>query len=132
MNIADIRTGLETTIGTIAGLRVYGTVPDAPSVPCAVVYPDQIQYGRTLDGTANIRMVVQVMVAAVNSQGGQDSLDGYLADSGSTSIFTTIENNPTLGGVCQNAHVTEMRSYGVVGDSTRYYSAELVVDILAT
>lgn len=132
MNIADIRSGLETTLGSIAGLRVYATVPDAPAVPCAVIYPDQIQYGRTFDGTANIRMVVQVMVAAVNSQGGQDMLDGYLADSGASSIFTTIENDPTLGGRCLNAHVTEMRSYGVVGDSTRYYSAELVVDILAT
>ena len=132
MNVATIRTGLADTIGSIAGLRVYSTVPDAPSVPCAVIYPDSIQYGRTLDGTGNVRMVIQVLAAAINSQAGQDALDGYCADSGATSIFATIESDPTLGGACQNAQVTEMRSYGVTGDSTRYYSAELVVDILAT
>lgn len=132
MNLSDLRDGLVSALGGISGLRVYGTVPDSPQVPCAVVVPDSVQYGQTLDGSANVRMIVHLMTASINASAGQKELDGYLADAGSTSIYQTIETNPTLGGKCQNARVTEVRSIGIAGDTNRYYAAELVVDIWAT
>lgn len=132
MNIAPIRAAFETTLAAIPGLRVYPTVPDAPSVPCAIVIPETIRYAQTFDGSANIRFVIQVLAATINSQGGQTALDGYCADAGPTSIVEAVDNDPTLGGTVQLAQVTDMRAYGVIGDTVRYYSAELVVDVWAT
>jgi|DEB19_MinimDraft_3_1074340.scaffolds.fasta_scaffold25515_3 hypothetical protein len=132
MNVADIRTGIANALSSITTLRVYTSVPDSPQVPCAVIYPDTVQYGQAFSGEANVRMTIQVLTASVNTQAGQAELDGFCADSGSTSIPAKIEANPTLGGAAVSASVTEMRNYGVMGDTTRYYSAELVVDVYAT
>jgi hypothetical protein len=132
MNLTSIRTGLETALSAISGLRVYGTVPDSPTVPCAIVVPETVTYGQTFDGSAEVRMTIQLLVGSINSEGGQTELDDYLADSGNKSIYAKIDADPTLGGSCQNARIVEARSFGTVGDSVRYYTADLTLACWAT
>lgn len=131
MNLGTIREGLETTLSGVPGLRVYGSVPDNPTVPCAVVIPDSIQYAQDFDGTTLVRLVVQVLTPSVNTIAGQATLDDFCSVGTPHSIYDQIEANPTLAGSCQDAHVTDLRSYGTVGDAIRYYGADLVVEVYA-
>jgi hypothetical protein len=131
MNLQEVRTGLANALHAIPNLRIYPTVPESPQVPCAILVPESIRYGQTFDGAANVRVTIHVLAASINAEGGQRLLDEYVADEGNQSIAKAIEDDPTLGGQCQYAQVVEMRSYGVMGDTTRYYSAELSVDVWA-
>jgi hypothetical protein len=131
MNLAAIRSQLQQTLAQASGVRVYDTVPDNPQVPCIIVIPETVRYGQTFSGEATCRFVLQILAASVNSRGGQQTLDGLISDSGDQSVVQLLEADPTLGGTVSMCSPIEVRSYGTVGDTVRYYSAEMTVDVWA-
>ena len=131
--ISSIRTGLATRLGTISGLRTAATMPDLPNPPIAIVIPDSVNFdnafGRGLD-TLTFRIVV--IVGRADERTAQNSIDGYCATTGASSVKAAIEGGKTLGGAAFDCRVTAMTNYGstVIGETT-YLSCEFTVVVYA-
>lgn len=132
--VTGIREGLANQLGTIRGLRTSAIIPEDPKPPVAIVLaPNSISYdtafGRGLDTYA---FSVMVIVGRVSDRSAQASIDAFCSGSGALSIKNAVASDPTLGGACQNARVTEMTNYGsvTIGD-VEYLSAEFSIQVYA-
>lgn len=132
-SVGDIRTGLATRLGTISGLRTSALMPDNPNPPVAIVIPDNVSFDDTFHrGMDTLTFRIFLVVGRADERTAQNSLDGYCATSGATSVKTAIEGDKTLGGKAYDCRVTTMRSYGsVLIGETNYLSCEFVVLVYA-
>jgi hypothetical protein len=131
--MSELRAGLANRLATITGLRTSPTLPDQPTPPQAVVYPERVTYDTAFGrGSDDYTFVVLVIVGRVAERAAQTSLDAYCNSSGATSIKAAIESEPTLGGKALDCRVTEMRGQGslAVGDIT-YLTAEFLITVIA-
>lgn len=110
----SLRTGLETALQTISGLRVYDFGVDSPATPAAIVLPGSpvVRYNRTLNGADDWQLIIRVLLGAATDRTPTELLDAYLADSGSSSILAAVAADKTLGGACHYAHVTGADRWG--------------------
>ena len=108
-SLSSIRTGLSTRLATISGLSVYSYVPDSIEPPTAVVgVMSSVDYDSTMSrGSDMYEIPLYLYVSRVDAELSQDSLDEFLAGSGSSSIKQAIEGDTTLGGVVSSARVVE-------------------------
>jgi hypothetical protein len=132
-SITNIRTGLATRLATISGLRTAATMPDLPNPPIAIVIPDNINFDDTFHrGMDTLTFRIFLVVGRADERMAQNSLDGYCATSGASSIKAAIEGDKTLGGNAFDCRVTDMRNYGsVLISETTYLSCEFVVIVYA-
>jgi hypothetical protein len=131
--MSELRSGLAARVATIPGLRSAATLPDSPTPPQAVVYPDRVTYDTAFGrGSDEYVFIVLVIVGRVSERTAQTSLDAYCNSSGATSIKAAIESEPTLGGKAHDCRVTEMRGQGslAIGEIT-YLTAEFLVTVIA-
>ena len=132
-SITNIRTGLATRLATITGLRTAATMPDLPNPPVAIVIPDNISFDDTFQrGMDTLTFRIFLVVGRADERTAQNSLDGFCATSGASSIKAAVEGDRTLGGAAFDCRVTNMRSYGsVLISETTYLSCEFVVLVYA-
>ena len=131
--MSNLRSALATRLATVSGLRTSATLPDQPTPPQAVVYPERVIYDTAMGrGSDEYTFVVIVIVGRIAERSAQTSLDAYCNPSGATSIKAAIEGDQTLGGNALDCRVTEMRGQGslTVGDTT-YLTAEFLVTVIA-
>jgi len=131
--MSNLRSALATRLATVSGLRTSATLPDQPTPPQAVVYPERVIYDTAMGrGSDEYTFVVIVIVGRIAERSAQTSLDAYCNPSGSTSIKAAIEGDQTLGGNALDCRVTEMRGQSslTIGDAT-YLTAEFSVTALA-
>jgi hypothetical protein len=110
-NINGIRDALKDNLQTITNLRVYDTIPDIVTPPCAVV--GQLDFTFDVDnmrGADQASVDVYVIVQRISERTGQDKLDNFLAGSGNGSIKTAIESDRTLGGLVDTLRVITAES----------------------
>jgi hypothetical protein len=132
-SLSSIRTGLSTRLATISGLSVYSYVPDSIEPPTAVVgVMSSVDYDSTMSrGSDMYEIPLYLYVSRVDAELSQDSLDEFLAGSGSSSIKQAIEGDTTLGGVVSSARVVEASNYGVYTiNSIDYLGVEFSVEII--
>ena len=132
-DIAAIRAGIATNLGTITGLRTSSFVPDVLNPPVAVVRPDNIAFDTAFArGLDTLEFVVMTIVGRVDERTSQARLDAYCNSTGASSVKRAIESDRTLGGAVSDLRVTEMRNYTSVsiGDVI-YLAAEFVVQVYA-
>lgn len=132
-SISSIRTGLATRLATITGLRTAATIPDNPNPPIAIVIPDSINFDDTFHrGMDTLNFRILVIVGRADERTAQNSIDGFCATSGSSSIKAAIEGDKTLGGTAYDCRVTTMSNYGsvLIGEVT-YLSCEFIVVVYA-
>ena len=132
-SLSSIRTGLSTRLATILGLSVYSYVPDSIEPPTAVVgVMSSVDYDSTMSrGSDMYEIPLYLYVSRVDAELSQDSLDEFLAGSGSSSIKQAIEGDTTLGGVVSSARVVEASNYGVYTiNSIDYLGVEFSVEII--
>jgi hypothetical protein len=130
---SGLRTALAAQLATIRGLRTAATVPDNPAPPVAVIVPVNVEYDTSFGrGTDTYTFSVLLIVGRMSERAAQTTLDAYINPTGATSIKAAINADPTLGGACQSARVTNMVNYGslIVGD-TEYLSADFQITIYA-
>jgi len=130
---SGLRTALAAQLATIRGLRTAATVPDNPAPPVAVIVPVNVEYDTSFGrGTDTYTFSVLLIVGRMSERTAQTTLDAYINPTGATSIKAAINADPTLGGACQSARVTNMVNYGslIVGD-TEYLSADFQITIYA-
>lgn len=133
--IEQIMQGLETRLGTIAGLRVSDTVTPTISPPWAMVgLPADVDYHAAM-GTnplGTLAFQVWVFTSSAWDRTGQLKLAGYMNQNGATSIRAAIEADRTLGGVVDDCHVSRGRAvtveeFGVIG----YFGGVFTVPVYA-
>ena len=132
-SLSSIRSGLSTRLATISGLSVYAYVPDSIEPPTAVVgVMSSVDYDSTMSRDSDsYEIPLYLYVSRVDAELSQDSLDEFLAGSGSSSIKQAIEGDSTLGGVVSSARVVEASNYGVYTiNSIDYLGVEFSVEII--
>ena len=133
-SLSSIRSGIATNLGNISSLTVFGFVPDSIEPPTAVVgVVDNIEYDTSMSrGADTYSIPVFLYVSRVDAQDAQDTLDGFLASSGSSSVKTQIESDVTLGGVANSARVVEADNYGVYTiNNIDYLGCEFTIEVIA-
>ena len=133
-SLSSIRSGIATNLGNISTLTVFGFVPDSIEPPTAVVgVVDNIEYDTSMSrGADTYSIPVFLYVSRVDAQDAQDTLDAFLASSGSSSVKTQIESDVTLGGVANSARVVEADNYGVYSiNNIDYLGCEFTVEVIA-
>jgi hypothetical protein len=101
----QIRSGIATQLGTIAGLQVYERPPGSIVTDAAVVRRRGTSYDVTFDGLDDTTWGITVFVSFANTDSGAESLDEYVSPTGAKSIVAALETDPSLGGVVAFCHV---------------------------
>ena len=115
ITLTQIRNGIGTNLSdNIASLSVYNYTPDRSEPPLIIVgVLDQLEYDTTMQrGSDTYEIPCRLLIANVDAQLAQETLDGYIASSGSNSVKQAIESDVTLSGVVSSVRVTEARNYG--------------------
>lgn len=132
MDIAALRVQVAAALAGI-GLHVYNYSAKAPIPPAAFVFPDSFSYDMTFGGEINNpKLVVKLIAAAVNDEGGQQKLDQLISVGVTGSIVDAIHNDSVTKGFMA---VEKMRNYGRVtlpNGHGEFWSAELVLDVYAS
>lgn len=132
MNLSAVRSAIANAASSVTPtLNAYAYVPDAASVPGFYVGGLEIDYDLTNGrGSDNITFSCLVFVSATSDQSGQAQLNDYLNGSGSSSLKTALESDPTLAGASYTVEVARAQNYGFhrIGEAT-YLGAELVVNV---
>jgi hypothetical protein len=132
--VSSLRTGLATALGTIANLRVYELVPDNPQHPSAIIRIDRVEFDSTMArGSDEFAFVITVVVGRADDRAAQMKLETYVAGSGSQSIKTAIESDPTLGGIAMACRVQAAQNIGSLErpDGTSLLAVDFVVSVYA-
>lgn len=115
MGLTAVREGVGTRLETISGLRVYDKITGVVAPPAAIVEPGDpvidfdLAMARGLDG---YRLRVVLLIAFKADTQVTDALDGYLAQSGATSVKSAVEGDRTLGGAASDCRVVDATNYG--------------------
>ena len=133
--LTSIRDGLKTNLETISGLTAYEYVPDWIEPPIALVAPiNSLNYDSTMArGADTYEIPVIVYISRVDAQLSQDTVDGYLASTGATSVKAAIESDPTLGGAAMSVRVISASDYGEyeVTQGTSFLGVTFNVEVIA-
>ena len=133
-SLSSIRSGIATNLGNISSLTVFGFVPDSIEPPTAVVgVVDNIEYDSTMArGADTYSIPVFLYVSRINAQDSQDTLDAFLASTGSSSVKAQVESDITLGGEAQSVRVVEADNYGVYTiNNIDYLGCEFTIEVIA-
>ena len=133
-NLSSIRSGIATNLENISSLTVFGFVPDSIEPPTAVVgVVDTLEYDSTMArGADTYNIPVFLYVSRIDAQDSQDTLDPFLASSGSSSVKAQVESDITLGGQAQSVRVVEADNYGVYTiNNIDYLGVEFMIEVIA-
>ena len=133
-NLSSIRSGIATNLENISSLTVFGFVPDSIEPPTAVVgVVDTLEYDSTMArGADTYNIPVFLYVSRIDAQDSQDTLDAFLASSGSSSVKAQVESDITLGGQAQSVRVVEADNYGVYTiNNIDYLVVEFMIEVIA-
>ena len=133
-NLSSIRSGIATNLENISSLTVFGFVPDSIEPPTAVGGAvDTLEYDSTMArGADTYNIPVFLYVSRIDAQDSQDTLDAFLASSGSSSVKAQVESDITLGGQAQSVRVVEADNYGVYTiNNIDYLGVEFMIEVIA-
>lgn len=107
MTPSAVRDGLKTQLQTIAAIRTYyDTIPDSINTPAAIVGQVEVEFDASMVRGSDRGLVdVLLFASRMSERSGQDLLDGFLASTGSSSVKTAIEADPTLSGAVDTTRV---------------------------
>ena len=137
MNIATVRTGIETRLATM-GIRTYTTIPENVVVPAAVIQPADGEF-ITFDDTFSLagvvgytlNMKVLVVAGRANIKGSQELLDDYCSVASANSVRKAITGDTDLNSSADSARVTGVANFGVYTfGSIDYLGVEFNIEVL--
>lgn len=128
--ISQVRDGIASVVDDVTGLRVYDTIPDAFATPGAIIIPVN-SVPRTLTGTRDEQNYrVLLLLANEVTRVAQDTLDGYISSTGSTSIRVKLAATSNLGISGCKATWMGVENYGrVQWDEAVYFGAEVLIQV---
>ena len=137
--LTTIRDGIETRLKTISGLQVYDHEPTPISgvTPAATIKLESMTQSETFKGASvpgdrTYRWTVTLRLAGAIPQEMWQSMDDYLAPTGSKSILAAIDGDDTLGGAVDWTVMTPGESIDVTDRESRadgwYYVQEFPLE----
>lgn len=134
MDIKAVRQGLATNADSIAGLICLPYMPDAITPPMFFVAEYEIDFDRSFGrGLDEATFTCRALITHATDKQGQAKLDEYLAGSGAKSLKAALQTDRTLGGACDDSHVTRVYGYGLYEHGTsQYYGAQLSVHVIGS
>ena len=106
MNLATVMDEIGTAVDTIATLRVYPYNVKRITPPGAIVAWPDITYDTTMGrGSDRYTLPLWIIVGMIDDRTARDTLAGYLAGSGSSSVKAAVD-----GGTYTTATVRVMNS----------------------
>lgn len=112
-SLSALRTGVQTRLQTISGLRCYDVLPDQPQTPAAMVaLKPPVRYDQSMGGTAIWTLHVVLLVSRWDATRAQRQIDPYIDTDGALSVKAAIEGDRTLGGACSDISVQQVTNYG--------------------
>lgn len=133
-NLTNIRNEIKNNLANISSLTVIGFVPDSIEPPTAVVgVMETIEYDQSLQrGADRYEIPVYLYVSRVDAQDSQETLDTFLASSGSNSVKAQVESDTTLNSQAQSVRVISAGGYGVYNiNNINYLGVEFIVEVIA-
>lgn len=133
-NLTNIRNELKNNLSNISSLSVYGYIPDMIEPPTAIVgVMEAINYDASMQrGADRYEIPIYLYVSRVDAQDSQETLDGYLASTGSSSVKTQVESDSSLNGQAQSVRVVSASNYGVYNiNNIDYLGVEFLVEVIA-
>ncbi|MHB8409840.1 MAG: hypothetical protein ACYDHY_17435 [Acidiferrobacterales bacterium] len=133
-SLALLRTGLQTRLQTIAGLRCYDVVPDQAQLPAAIVMlKPPLRYDQSMGGTAIWQFTVTLLVSRWDAARAQHAIDPYIDTTGAQSVHAAIEADRTLGGACDDATVQQVTNYGpATYAGVQYLAVEWLIEAITS
>jgi hypothetical protein len=112
--LGQVRAALKTRLQAISGLEVYARPPGTINPPAALIAPAPGSFltYRTSHTSHDLELIVVVFVQWGEDDSATDALDAYLADAGASSVYATVQADPTLGGVVDSAAVLDAQNHG--------------------
>lgn len=137
MDYEAVLAGLATNVRVIDEITAYDHMPAGPPeepawlpINVEVTFDSaggQPVYGRCGD---SVRVTGAVVVKRTDDVAASARLLQYLRGSGSTSVKTALEADPTLGGACNDLTVVTGRTPRVLPlAGTEFWGVEFVVEI---
>jgi len=123
--ITTIRDGIQTRLETISGLQVIDHVPEGvaftPSVSITLVSMTRNETfeGASVPGDRTYRWTITVRLAGAIPEEMWQSLDDYLAPTGTDSILAAIDGDVTLGGAVEWSVMTPGESIEITDRESR-------------
>lgn len=133
-SLTNIRNELKNNLANITSLSVYGYVPDSIEPPTAIIgVMDAIDYDASMQrGADKYEIPIYLYVSRVDAQDSQETLDGYLASSGASSVKAQVESDSSLNGEAQSVRVVGASNYGVYTiNNIDYLGVEFIVEVIA-
>ncbi len=133
-SLTNIRNELKNNLANITSLSVYGYVPDSIEPPTAIIGVMQaIDYDQSMQrGADKYEIPIYLYVSRVDAQDSQETLDGYLASSGASSVKAQVESDTTLNSQAQSVRVVNASNYGVYTiNNIDYLGVEFIVEVIA-
>jgi len=133
-SLTNIRNELKNNLSNISTLSVYGYVPDFIEPPTAIIgVMDAIDYDASMQrGADKYEIPIYLYVSRVDAQDSQETLDGYLASTGATSVKAQVESDSSLNGEAQSVRVVSASNYGVYTiNNIDYLGVEFIVEVIA-
>jgi hypothetical protein len=131
MEAAVVRERLAEAAKSVPDLRAFAYLPEAIDPPTFVAGEVTIDYDQVEEGGWDqLEVICHLYTSTSLDRAGQKLLDGYLARTGSRSIKTALQADPTLGGICTTLRLTQATGYGKyeIAGAT-YYGSRLVVHV---
>ena len=133
-SLTNIRNELKNNLANITTLSVYGYVPDIIEPPTAIIgVMEAIDYDQSMQrGADKYEIPIYLYVSRVDAQDSQETLDGYLASSGASSVKAQVESDTTLNSQAQSVRVVNASNYGVYTiNNIDYLGVEFLVEVIA-
>ncbi len=133
-SLTNIRNELKNNLANITTLSVYGYVPDMIEPPTAIIgVMEAIDYDQSMQrGADKYEIPIYLYVSRVDAQDSQETLDGYLASSGASSVKAQVESDTTLNSQAQSVRVVNASNYGVYTiNNIDYLGVEFLVEVIA-
>ena len=130
--LTEIRAGIASALSAIPGMRSGAYLPDNPTPPFALVEPLTADYHSTYgNGMVQFEFKITVVVQRSSERTAQGMLDGFVANTGTSSVRQALELDRTLGGKVFDAKVSGATSIGAITISeTTYLAAEFNLVVL--
>lgn len=111
-DIKEIREALAAALDVIPDTQVSAYALHNMTPPCIEIEPGSTTYDRTMGrGADALRFTVRAYVSTNIDRAAQVRLDWMLAGSGDYSVKQAVEADMTLGGLVDNARVSENMGY---------------------
>lgn len=134
--VRQIREGVATRLDTIAGLRVFSSVPGQFSPPAGIVgMPERPETESFGHGTDRWDLSIWIVVARQADAQSEKNLEGYLNPTGASSVRAAMYADKTLGSVVNDLFELSAEAtnfvFGSSGNEVNYIGLEFIYKILA-